>query len=110
MGRVTDEDLLRVLVVAVMGGCALAGVGQTAPVAAAAPAAPALLRWSWRSRLATAQAKLMDWPQLGGTGTENAALAAPAAGEQRVVFYGDSITDGWGGGRATGRSFRASLM
>jgi lysophospholipase L1-like esterase len=26
---------------------------------------------------------------------ENRLLAAPAAGEQRVVFFGDSITDGW---------------
>src|SRR5215216_7192178 len=25
----------------------------------------------------------------------NAALEAPAPGEQRVVFFGDSITDGW---------------
>jgi lysophospholipase L1-like esterase len=27
---------------------------------------------------------------------ENAAAAAPAAGEKRVVFFGDSITDFWG--------------
>jgi len=47
-------------------------------------------------QLATAQAKLLDWAALGRYAAENAALAPPAAGEQRVVFYGDSITDGWG--------------
>ena len=36
-----------------------------------------------------------DWAQLGRYRDDNAKLAAPAKGEQRVVFYGDSITDGW---------------
>jgi lysophospholipase L1-like esterase len=49
--------------------------------------------------------KLDDWPQLGRYRAENAALAAPAAGEQRVVFYGDSITDGWGRRPNTGTFF-----
>src|ERR1700761_4496681 len=42
------------------------------------------------------EAKLADWPQLGRYRADNAALAPVAAGEQRVVFYGDSITDSWG--------------
>ncbi|HWC99009.1 MAG TPA: hypothetical protein VG456_19750, partial [Candidatus Sulfopaludibacter sp.] len=29
---------------------------------------------------------------------DNATVQAPAPGEQRVVFMGDSITDGWGRG------------
>jgi lysophospholipase L1-like esterase len=37
-----------------------------------------------------------DWPQLGRYRAENETLAPPAPGEQRVVFYGDSITDAWG--------------
>ncbi len=37
-----------------------------------------------------------DWPQLGRYQQENARLGPPAAGEKRVVFYGDSITDAWG--------------
>lgn len=36
-----------------------------------------------------------DWPWLGRFASDNARLAAPAAGEQRVVFMGDSITEGW---------------
>lgn len=36
-----------------------------------------------------------DWPQLGRYRDENAKLAPPAVGEDRVVFYGNSITEGW---------------
>jgi lysophospholipase L1-like esterase len=42
------------------------------------------------------RAFLRDWPNLARYRDENAKLAAPAAGERRVVFLGDSITDGWG--------------
>lgn len=42
------------------------------------------------------QAKLDDWAQLNRYRTADAALPAPAPGQQRVVFYGDSITDAWG--------------
>jgi lysophospholipase L1-like esterase len=46
-----------------------------------------------------------DWPQLARYRADNAALAAPAPGERRVVFYGDSITDGWGRSPDTGAFF-----
>ncbi|HEX3472227.1 MAG TPA: GDSL-type esterase/lipase family protein [Silvibacterium sp.] len=36
-----------------------------------------------------------DFGQLGRYRDANAALAAPKPGEQRVIFFGDSITDGW---------------
>ncbi len=36
-----------------------------------------------------------DYGQLGRYREANAALAPPAAGENRVVFFGDSITDMW---------------
>lgn len=41
---------------------------------------------------------LNDWPNLARYRTEDAALPAPAPGENRVVFMGDSITDAWGHG------------
>jgi lysophospholipase L1-like esterase len=37
-----------------------------------------------------------DWPNLARYHSDNAQLAPPAADENRVVFMGDSITDGWG--------------
>ncbi len=40
-----------------------------------------------------------DWPNLGRYAPDNAKLGAPAAGENRVVFMGDSITDAWGRSR-----------
>lgn len=41
-------------------------------------------------------AELEDWPDLARYRSADAALPAPAPGEQRVVFLGDSITDRWG--------------
>jgi len=36
-----------------------------------------------------------DWANLGKYRETNATLGPPAAGENRVVFYGNSITEGW---------------
>ena len=36
-----------------------------------------------------------DWPSLARYREANARLGPPRAGERRVVFYGNSITDGW---------------
>jgi len=62
---------------------------------AQAPAAPqdeAALRKAYDA----AQKRLQDWPALGRYSADNAKVEAPAPGENRVVFMGDSITDGWG--------------
>jgi lysophospholipase L1-like esterase len=37
----------------------------------------------------------LDWPNLKRYGESNAKLGLPAANEKRVVFMGNSITDGW---------------
>jgi lysophospholipase L1-like esterase len=42
-----------------------------------------------------AQSPNTDWAQLAKYRAANAALAAPAPGENRVVFMGNSITEGW---------------
>jgi lysophospholipase L1-like esterase len=46
-------------------------------------------------RLAKADKILHDWPNVARYAEANAALAAPAKFELRVVFMGDSITDAW---------------
>lgn len=48
-----------------------------------------------RSRAARFEARLQDWPALGRYREANAGLQPPAKDESRVVFMGDSITDGW---------------
>jgi len=59
-----------------------------ATVPAAAPAsAPALSPQQQRL--------LNDWADLGRYRDSNAKLSPPAPGEQRVVFYGNSITEAW---------------
>jgi lysophospholipase L1-like esterase len=57
-----------------------------------APADEAALRKAYD----VAQKKLQDWPNLARYHAANATVNPPAAGEKRVVFMGDSITDGWG--------------
>jgi lysophospholipase L1-like esterase len=47
------------------------------------------------SRLLANDARLRDWAQLARYREQNRTLGAPAAGEVRVVFMGDSITDAW---------------
>jgi lysophospholipase L1-like esterase len=45
--------------------------------------------------LMTNDVRLRDWANLARYREMNRELAAPAAGEARVVFMGDSITDAW---------------
>lgn len=47
------------------------------------------------TRLTRLENRLKDWPALSRYHEANASLVAPARGEQRVVFIGDSITDSW---------------
>ncbi|PWA09418.1 acylhydrolase [Flavobacterium laiguense] len=42
------------------------------------------------------KAKAQDWANLNKYKNENILLAPPASGEKRVVYFGDSITEGWG--------------
>ena len=65
---------------------------QAQPPAADAPPDPVKLK----TDLDRATRTLQDWPNLKRYHDANATVAAPAAGEDRVVFMGDSITDGWG--------------
>lgn len=48
------------------------------------------------AQLARDKRTLQDWANLSRYREENAKVAPPAPGEMRVVFMGDSITDGWG--------------
>jgi len=79
---------MKVLVTAVLlVGMAASGQGQqaTAPMVTISA-----------NELAAMKAKLADWPQLGHYRADNAALPPPAAGENRVVFFGSSSTENWG--------------
>lgn len=48
-----------------------------------------------KTRLDRAETKLNDWPALARYREDNLKVMAPTKNEQRVVFMGDSITDGW---------------
>ena len=103
----TTKAMVRVILAAGLPLMGATGYSQAAPAAPAVPAtaAPATAAVDPAKQIATMEAKLMDWPQLARYRAENAALAPAAVGEQRVVFYGDSITDGWGRRAGTGDFF-----
>jgi lysophospholipase L1-like esterase len=48
-----------------------------------------------KTRTERAETRLKDWPQLARYHDDNTKVIPPAKSEQRVVFMGDSITDGW---------------
>jgi lysophospholipase L1-like esterase len=75
---------------------AVAAIGVQAPATPAPPADPTC------PDIATAlqalmrnDARLRDWALLSRYREANRAVKPPAAGEERVVFMGDSITDAW---------------
>ena len=72
----------------------LAISAQGAGSASASPSTPSAAS-NQLARLERAENKLRDWPDLGRYHDANAKLAPPAKKEERVVFMGDSITDGW---------------
>lgn len=80
--------------------CAAAVCAQT-PAPAPAPAGDEITRM--KTALDRAERTLKDWPNLARYRADNQSLAAPAPGEKRVVFMGDSITDAWG--RRYGKTF-----
>jgi lysophospholipase L1-like esterase len=41
------------------------------------------------------KAKALDWAYLNKYKAENEQILAPSSGEKRIVFFGDSITEGW---------------
>lgn len=77
------EAYVRARAASGMGGRAGA-TGKTLPGAGAGRGAPS-----------PAGASAQDWAGLGRYRAENASLPAVEPGEGRVVFYGDSITEGW---------------
>jgi lysophospholipase L1-like esterase len=78
-----------------LGLSVVAGVASAQSGGDASPTVAELER-----RLAATRHLLADWASLTRYGSENAELSPPAAGEDRVVFIGDQITEYWGRGDA----------
>ena len=80
--------------------CLTVSAGAQTPAPAAVPSSQLPAARAVRTPppppdLPTLQKKLNDFPQLAYYRDRNAQLAPPAPGEQRVIFFGDSITEGW---------------
>src|SRR6202007_2773586 len=50
---------------------------------------------SLEKKMEALDTRLKDWPELSRYREANAKVTAPGKDEERVVFMGDSITDGW---------------
>lgn len=70
------------------------GCSAVRPVPAAAPPPPRTTAQAARDSAALERLR-NDWGGLRRYQPANAALVAPKPGENRVVFYGNSITDAW---------------
>jgi len=86
--------MTRVLVAA-LTVVTLSAQTQTPATPPAAPDAACPEMASALTRLMNNDVRLRDWANLARYREMNRSLAAPAAGEARVVFMGDSITDAW---------------
>ena len=84
---------LPLLVVSLSGQQPAPAAAQAPASAPASPSCPEMA--SALTRLMGADARQRDWPLLARYRDANRALPKPAAGESRVVFMGDSITDAW---------------
>ncbi len=79
------QHLLTLVMLSVMA------CGALAQTPTAAPDSPEALK----KQIDQMQSRLNDWPNLKRYRDKNAEVTAPAKDENRVVFMGDSITDGW---------------
>lgn len=86
--------LSRVLLTVMCAAPALDAAAVEAP--ASDPLLSAAVETLQPAQVRQMQQRLSDWPQLDHYRQRNAALPAPRAGTPRVVFFGDSITEGWG--------------
>ena len=78
--------------------CILVASAATAAAQAATPTptpTPADPCADVTARVTRAETKLKDWPALARYREDNTKITAPAKGEDRIVFMGDSITDSW---------------
>ena len=74
-------------------------LGQTQP-STQPQAPPQSAESDLDKQLQRARQTLNDWPNLARYHDADAKTPPPSGGENRVVFMGDSITDGWGKGEA----------
>src|SRR5258708_4854213 len=74
----------------------LGRASQPAPVSAPAPASPTTDQVAAQRRAMAADSEMRnDWPNFARYAKANAALPAPAMGENRVVFMGNWRVGGW---------------
>src|SRR6187431_1213082 len=54
-----------------------------------------ILKYYYWKIIMAGKAKTSDWANLNKYENENSNLEAPNSDEKRIIFFGDSITEGW---------------
>jgi lysophospholipase L1-like esterase len=85
-----ESDMFRILPIALMVLCI--GISASAQTPAPNSDDPCA---ELKTRAERAETRLKDWPALGRYHDDNTKVGLPSKDQQRVVFMGDSITDGW---------------
>jgi len=93
--RAVNKNLILLLNLLILSSPAVGQQGALPKEGAPKPAADCADLPALQERLEERETWLRDWANLGRYREANANLAAPAKDEQRVVFLGDSITEGW---------------
>lgn len=94
ISRIRCSSLLAVAALSLTSGCMIAPPYVEPPPQAPHPV-PATAPTTAPALSPQQQQLLNDWANLDRYRDANAKLPPPAPGEQRVVFYGNSITDSW---------------
>jgi len=87
------KEMIRIVSVLIAATISVAAQGTS--TSTASPSSSPSITADQLARLERAENRLKDWPNLARYRDANVKLAPPAKGENRVVFMGDSITDGW---------------
>src|SRR3954462_6073942 len=77
------------------GLCMVLAACQTAPAPVSTASSPTVSVEQAARQRAADSALRNDWANLARYRAANVSLGPPKDGEQRIVFYGNSITDGW---------------
>jgi lysophospholipase L1-like esterase len=75
--------------------CAIAGLAQSPPSPSSTTSVESAECTQAKTTVARLESKLKDWPDIARYKKDNGNIAPPTGKERRVVFLGDSITDGW---------------
>jgi lysophospholipase L1-like esterase len=87
--------IIRMTIVVLVLSLGVVNSAAQSPQSSPTPALPSAECMQEKATITRLEARLRDWAAVGRYRADNRQTTAPAKNEKRVVFMGDSITDGW---------------